>query len=98
MTKLQENPMGWIPVSLLIAANLAAGDATPAPPQAGTPPAVLASPLLGGPPGTATGGPVVLEEGCGPWWADSDRQPFESDQAFPRFIGPISNAILTKDP
>lgn len=28
----------------------------------------------------------------------SDRKPFESDRSFPRFIGPISNPVLAKDP
>jgi hypothetical protein len=30
--------------------------------------------------------------------ADSQRAPFESDRAFPGFIGPISNPVLAKDP
>jgi hypothetical protein len=33
------------------------------------------------------------------WWggADSERGLFQSDQAFPNFIGPITNPVLTKD-
>jgi hypothetical protein len=62
--------------------------------------ALAPSPDLGAPPVVAEPAPEWdshLAEGC-PAASDRPRGLFESDHAFPRFVGPISNPVLTKDP
>src|SRR5262245_4481713 len=98
--------MEWIPLKALILAcalvaaegPAAAPTETPAaPPRTGTPvPSTPAAPTNMPPPApNAWIDPVApgLWSSCG-----EPRGFLESERAFPRFIGPISNPVFTKDP
>jgi hypothetical protein len=83
-------------MSLIVAANLvAAGDP---PPSSGQAPVVQSSPMTAALPAPATWESPGLSEACQSCCCDSERRPFESDRAFPRFIGPMTNPVLSKDP
>ncbi len=84
------------PLAALFAAALALPAAAQAPPFATPPLASEAPASTDGPnawsPGTASGRQAQQ------YTDDGERGPFESDHAFPGFVGPISNPYLSKDP
>ncbi|MFO0929716.1 MAG: hypothetical protein U0736_22290 [Gemmataceae bacterium] len=78
---------------------------TPAPPLVGTPAPAVVAPAA--PPAPVVAGAAVpvlgdhsyiVGDGVAPMLGDGGRAPFESDHAFPNFIGPISSPVLSKDP
>jgi hypothetical protein len=104
--------MGWIPTSCLLAASmLGVGQAEvkPAPEAEKSPPpsaalarpqAAPSSPVIDPNTPHYSDAPYVLEETspCDSCCDYEARGLFESDHAFPTFIGPISNPVLAKDP
>lgn len=80
--------MAWMPWTLLTA--LAVTGAGPLAEETST--------VVAPPPVSLAAETTLAQEYALPTVGDAGRRPLESDRAFPGFIGPTSNAILSKDP
>jgi hypothetical protein len=79
-----------------LAAAVAGALALPAAAQQPAKSADVATPVSGVMDGACDGG--TLAGATGGAWGDTRRGLLESDRAFPGFVGPISNPVLSKDP